>query len=189
MLVRFLVSWVFNTVALFVAAAIFRGISYGDDWWVLILAGAVFSAANLIVRPFVTFLAIPLIIITLGIALFFVNLLMLYLTSWIVQRLPSRGLLDRRRRHAGDLVGEPAAEHGLRPARGDRPAPRAPPGAARELAEEVLQRPLGRPEGEPVPGDLVRGEGGDLGRLGRRPRLAQRVAAYTTSITRSLARE
>ncbi len=84
MLVRFLVSWVFNTVALFVAAAIFRGISYGDDWWVLILAGAVFSAANLIVRPFVTFLAIPLIIITLGIALFFVNLLMLYLTSWIV---------------------------------------------------------------------------------------------------------
>lgn len=84
MLVRFLVSWIFNTIALFVAAAIFRGISYGDDWWVLILAGAVFSAANLIVRPFVTFLAIPLIIITLGIALFFVNLLMLYLTSWIV---------------------------------------------------------------------------------------------------------
>ena len=84
MLVRFAVAWIFNTIALFVAAAIFNGISYGDDWWVLILAGVVFSAANLVVRPFVTFLAIPLIIITLGVALFFVNLLMLYLTSWIV---------------------------------------------------------------------------------------------------------
>jgi putative membrane protein len=39
---------------------------------------------NMLVKPIVQLLTLPLIIITLGIALFFVNLLMLYITSWVV---------------------------------------------------------------------------------------------------------
>ena len=35
-------------------------------------------------KPVVKLLALPVVILTLGIALFFVNLLMLYVTSWIV---------------------------------------------------------------------------------------------------------
>ena len=38
---------------------------------------------NWLVKPIVTVLALPLIILTVGIALFFVNLAMLYLTAWL----------------------------------------------------------------------------------------------------------
>jgi putative membrane protein len=78
------IAWAGNIAALFVAAALLDGISYGDDWWALVLAALVFSLVNAFVRPVVFILSLPLIVLTLGIALFFVNLLMLYVTSWIV---------------------------------------------------------------------------------------------------------
>jgi putative membrane protein len=81
---RLLVTWAFNVAALYVAAALVDGLDYGDDAWALVFAALVFSLVNMIVRPVVTFLALPLIVITLGLALFFVNILMLYMTDWIV---------------------------------------------------------------------------------------------------------
>ena len=81
---RFLVTWAFNVAALFVAAWLLDGIDYGDSAWALVVAALVFSLANIFVKPIVAVLALPFIIVTLGIALFFINLLMLYLTSWIV---------------------------------------------------------------------------------------------------------
>jgi putative membrane protein len=84
MLRRFGITWLFNVAALFVAAWVVDGIDYGDSAWALFAAGLVFSLVNMLVKPIVTLLALPLIIVTLGIALFFINLLMLYTTSWIV---------------------------------------------------------------------------------------------------------
>jgi putative membrane protein len=73
-----------NLAALWVASELLDGMSYGDSFWTLLLAAAVFTIANWIVKPIVAILAIPLIILTLGIAYFFVNVLMLLLTEWIV---------------------------------------------------------------------------------------------------------
>ena len=83
MLRRFLVTWAFNFVALWVAALLLSGIDY-DGIWVLIVAALVFSVVNIFVRPLIILFTLPLVLLTLGIALFFINLLMLYLTSWIV---------------------------------------------------------------------------------------------------------
>ena len=83
MLRRILITWAFNLVALWVAALILSGIDY-NGFGVLVVASLVFSLVNIFVRPFVIFFTLPLVIVTLGIALFFINLLMLYLTSWIV---------------------------------------------------------------------------------------------------------
>jgi putative membrane protein len=83
MLRRFLVYWAFNFVALWVAAVLLSGIDY-DGIGVLVVASLIFSIVNIFVRPLLIFFTLPLVIITLGIALFFINLLMLYLTSWIV---------------------------------------------------------------------------------------------------------
>jgi putative membrane protein len=80
---RFLITWAFNFVALWAAALLLSGIDY-DGIGVLIVASLVFSVVNMFVRPLVIFFTLPLVIITLGIALFFINLFMLYLTSWIV---------------------------------------------------------------------------------------------------------
>ena len=80
---RFLITWAFNFVALWVAAALLSGIDY-DGIGVLIVASLVFSVVNMFVRPLIILFTLPLVLLTLGIALFFINLLMLYLTSWIV---------------------------------------------------------------------------------------------------------
>ncbi len=86
MLQRFVVTWAFNVAALWVAAELLSSVDVtGDNTWVtFVLAGLVFSLANMIVKPIVAVLAIPLIILTLGIAYFLVNVLMIFLTSWIV---------------------------------------------------------------------------------------------------------
>jgi putative membrane protein len=73
-----------NLAALWVASEVFSGVSYGDSFGVLLLAAVVFTAANWLVKPIVAILAIPLIVLTLGVAYFFVNVLMLLLTHWIV---------------------------------------------------------------------------------------------------------
>lgn len=84
MLRRFIVTWFFNIVALWVAAELVEGIGYDDNEWVLVIAALVFSLVNIFVKPIVIFFTLPLVLVTLGLALFFVNLLMLYLTSWVV---------------------------------------------------------------------------------------------------------
>ena len=73
-----------NLAALWVASEIFDEMTYGDSFWVLLLAALVFTFVNWIVKPIVAILSIPFIIVTLGVAYFFVNVLMLLLTSLIV---------------------------------------------------------------------------------------------------------
>ena len=80
----FLVRWAFNVVALFVASWVLSGIDYGDQWWTLLIAGAVFTLVNAFVKPILTVLSIPFIVVTLGLFYFLINILMLYLTDWIV---------------------------------------------------------------------------------------------------------
>ena len=84
MLRRLAQAWVFNIAAIFVASAFVDGIDYAHRFWVLVLAGLVFGVVNLILKPIVTLLALPLVVLTLGAALFFINLFMLYITTWIV---------------------------------------------------------------------------------------------------------
>jgi putative membrane protein len=83
---RFIVTWAFNVAALWVAAKLLDGVhvSGGHAWLTFVLAGLVFSLVNMVVKPVVAILAIPLIILTLGIAYFLVNVLMVFLTSWVV---------------------------------------------------------------------------------------------------------
>ncbi len=81
---RLAITWVFNTVALFVATWLLSGLSYGDEWWALVLAGLVFTLVNSFVKPLVTILSIPFIVVTLGIFYFLINVFMLYVTHWIV---------------------------------------------------------------------------------------------------------
>jgi len=86
MLARFAVTWAFNVAALWVADKLLSGVHVTGDpaWLTFVLAGLVFSLVNMVVKPLVAILAIPLIILTLGIAYFLVNVLMIFLTSWIV---------------------------------------------------------------------------------------------------------
>jgi putative membrane protein len=81
---KLLVRWICNVIALFVAAWILSGVSYGNQWWTLFIAAAVFTLVNAWVKPILAVLSIPFIVVTLGLFYFLINVLMLYLTDWIV---------------------------------------------------------------------------------------------------------
>jgi putative membrane protein len=50
----------------------------------LLLAAAVFGVLNTVVKPLLRLVTLPLAVLTLGIAWFFVSMLMLEITKWIV---------------------------------------------------------------------------------------------------------
>jgi putative membrane protein len=79
-----LVRWASNVVALFVASWALSGVDYGDQWWTLLIAAAVFTVVNWSVKPILAVLSIPFIVVTFGLFYFLINVLMLYVTDWVV---------------------------------------------------------------------------------------------------------
>ncbi|MEX1141650.1 MAG: phage holin family protein [Thermoleophilaceae bacterium] len=77
-------GWASNAVALLVAAWLLTGVDYGDQWWTLLIAAAVFTVVNALVKPVLTVLSIPFIVATLGLFYLLLNVLMLYLADWVV---------------------------------------------------------------------------------------------------------
>jgi putative membrane protein len=79
-----LISWVANAVVLGIVAWILNGVSVDDDFWTLVWAALVFGILNTILKPILKLITLPLALITLGIAWFFVSMFMLWLTDVIV---------------------------------------------------------------------------------------------------------
>jgi putative membrane protein len=79
-----LIRFVGNIAAIWVASELLDGVGYADELGNLLIAALVLTIANWLVKPLLTLLALPVIILTLGIALFFVSLAMLLLTSALV---------------------------------------------------------------------------------------------------------
>ena len=80
--VRLLVLWGINALALIVVDWMFDGVAIGR-WWSLLLGAAVLTLGNAILKPILAILTLPLIIITFGLAYFALNVLMLALAEWI----------------------------------------------------------------------------------------------------------
>jgi putative membrane protein len=80
-----LLSWLANILSLAVADWLFDGVRIGH-WWPLLIGAAVLGIANTIVKPILTLLALPLVILTLGIALIGINVVILALAEWIAPR-------------------------------------------------------------------------------------------------------
>lgn len=83
-IVAFVVRAALNVAAIWVADELLAGVQSDGDLWTYVIAGLVLAAVNSLVRPLVVFLAIPLIIITLGIAYLLVSVLMIGIVSWLV---------------------------------------------------------------------------------------------------------
>jgi putative membrane protein len=87
LLLRILVGWAVDAASLAVAAWIFSGISVGGSAGTLILAALVYGILATVVKPILKLLTLPLAILTLGIAWFFVAMFILWLTDLIVSGL------------------------------------------------------------------------------------------------------
>ena len=92
--VRILLGWAVDAAALALAAWIFTGISVGGSAGTLILAALVYGLLATFVKPLLKLLTLPLAILTLGIAWFFVAMFILWLTDLIVSGLHIDGFWD-----------------------------------------------------------------------------------------------
>lgn len=82
-----LVRLIINAAALFVAVQLIPGMHFVGGVGKLLLVALVFGLVNAVVRPVLTLLSCPLIVVTLGLFLLVINALMLGLTSWLSTRL------------------------------------------------------------------------------------------------------
>jgi putative membrane protein len=82
LLVRLLVVWGINIVALIVVDWLFDGITI-ERWGPLLLGAAVLAVGNTFIKPVLTILALPLVIVTFGLAYFAISVAMLALAEWI----------------------------------------------------------------------------------------------------------
>ncbi len=80
---RFLLRWLINAAALWVAVHLVSGIRFDGHWSTLLVVALVFGVLNAVVRPILKLLTLPLLILTLGLFTFVINALMLLLTSWV----------------------------------------------------------------------------------------------------------
>ena len=81
-----LLHWAFDAVALWVAAALLPGLDFTGDLVRLLLVAAVFGLVNSFLRPLLTVLTCPLIVVTLGLFTLVINALMLMVTGWLSAR-------------------------------------------------------------------------------------------------------
>ncbi len=80
--VHALIAWGVNIVALIVVDWLFGSVHIGR-WGPLLLGAAVLGIANAVLKPLLAVLTLPLIILTLGLSYFALNVLMLALAEWI----------------------------------------------------------------------------------------------------------
>jgi putative membrane protein len=81
-LISALVGWGVNIVALLVIDSIFGSVEI-KRWGPILIGAAVLSIGNAIVKPILAVLTLPLILLTLGISYFALNVAMLALAEWI----------------------------------------------------------------------------------------------------------
>jgi putative membrane protein len=87
-MIRFILRALVAALGLWVASKL--GLVKIVGWEPLLIGGALLGVVNAIVRPIVTFLTLPLTIVTLGLFLLIVNGLMLFLVSWLLHVLGIR---------------------------------------------------------------------------------------------------
>jgi putative membrane protein len=81
-LTSLLLGWGVNIVALLVIDWMFSGVEI-ERWGPILLGAAVLGIGNAVVKPILALLTLPLIIVTLGLSSFVLNVLMLALAEWI----------------------------------------------------------------------------------------------------------
>ena len=82
-MIAIFIRWFVLVVAVWASANIVHGITY-DDLQALLIAALVLSVLNSFVKPLLLLIAMPFVVLTLGLFLFVINALLLWLTSRMV---------------------------------------------------------------------------------------------------------
>src|ERR671927_2019454 len=81
-LVPLAVAWAINAAALWAADALWGSVRI-HGWAAYLIGAAVLGIANTVLKPVLTLLTLPLIIVTLGLAYLAINVAMIALAEWV----------------------------------------------------------------------------------------------------------
>jgi putative membrane protein len=87
---RLLVAWAINGLALWVANGLFDGVRI-HGWAAYLIGAAVLGFANAVLKPVLTILTLPLVLVTLGFFLLVINIAMVALAEWVAPNLSVDG--------------------------------------------------------------------------------------------------
>ena len=62
------------------------GFDFSGEWWEFLIVAAILGLANLIVRPILRLLSLPIVLVTFGLFLIVVNALVLALVVWLSEQ-------------------------------------------------------------------------------------------------------
>lgn len=82
---KFILRWIINAVAVYLAVLIVPGIAYQGNWLGLLWLALILGLLNAFIRPVLKLLTCPLIILTLGLFTLVINTFMFWLSSVIGQ--------------------------------------------------------------------------------------------------------
>ena len=84
---KFIIRWVINAVALYAAIYLLagRGVTFTGNWVSIVWLALIFGLINAFLRPLLSILTCPLIILTLGLFTLLINTLLFWLTGVIGQ--------------------------------------------------------------------------------------------------------
>ena len=82
---KFILRWVINAIALYLAVLVLPGIDLGSGLASIIWLALIFGLVNALFRPLIQLLTCPLIMLTLGLFTIVINTFMFWLTSVIGQ--------------------------------------------------------------------------------------------------------
>ncbi len=77
----FLIRWAINTIALSAAVQVIPGLHFTDGPLQLLAVALVFGVVNAVLRPILTLLSCPLVLLTLGLFTLVINGVMLMVTA------------------------------------------------------------------------------------------------------------
>jgi putative membrane protein len=78
-----LIRWLINTLAIYVAVQIVPGVHFSRGPVQILVVALLFGLVNATVKPLLTFLTCPLVLVSLGLFLFVINGMMLLVLSWL----------------------------------------------------------------------------------------------------------
>lgn len=94
LLSSFLLRWGASVLGLWVAGAILGAdkLYVGGQFSTLLIGGLLLALVNMLVKPFIVFLSLPAIMITLGLFMLVVNGLTILIVSWLYSPFEVAGL-------------------------------------------------------------------------------------------------
>ncbi len=80
----FLLRWIVSSVAMWLCIHWFGQLSTHYDFSLFLVAGLVFSLVNSVVKPIVTMISLPLVILTMGAFTLILNIAMVAFAIWLL---------------------------------------------------------------------------------------------------------